>query len=136
MSAPSVSLGYVILYVDDVAASLAFYEEASGLTRRFFNDDNGVANGEMETGSTRLALASVELSKSNLKQDVVAAAPDKAPLGVEIALVTPDVPVLFDRAVGAGAAAVSEPAEKPWGQTVAYVRDNQGFLVELCSPLP
>jgi lactoylglutathione lyase len=23
----------------------------------------------------------------------------------------------------------------PWGQTVAYVRDNNGFLVELCTPM-
>ena len=30
------ALSYVILYVDDVAASLAFYEKAFGLTRRFF----------------------------------------------------------------------------------------------------
>jgi len=29
------SLGYVILYVNDVAASLAFYEKAFGLARRF-----------------------------------------------------------------------------------------------------
>ena len=136
MSTPSVSLGYVILYVEDVAASLAFYEEAFGLTRRFFNDDNGVAYGELETGSTRLAFASLQLAKVNLKQDVVAADPGKPPLGAEIALVTPDVAALFKRAVEAGAAAVSEPAEKPWGQTVAYVRDNQGFLVEICSPLP
>jgi len=31
---------------------------------------------------------------------------------------------------------VSEPETKPWGQTVAYVRDRNGFLVELCSPMP
>jgi lactoylglutathione lyase len=55
---------------------------------------------------------------------------------VEIALTTPDVPTLFQRAVQAGATAVSEPATKPWGQRVAYVRDNSGFLVELCTPMP
>ena len=55
MSAPSVSLGYVILYVKDVSASLAFYEKAFGLSRRFFNDDNGKAYGELETGAARLA---------------------------------------------------------------------------------
>jgi uncharacterized glyoxalase superfamily protein PhnB len=49
---------------------------------------------------------------------------------------TPDVPVLFKRAVNAGATTVSEPATKPWGQTVAYLRDNSGHLVELCTPLP
>jgi catechol 2,3-dioxygenase-like lactoylglutathione lyase family enzyme len=130
------SLGYVILYVNDVAASLAFYEKAFGLARRFFHDDNGKAYGELETGATRLAFASVVLATEHLKQPVVAAAPDQALLGVEIALTTPDVPALFKRALQAGATAVSEPATKPWGQTVAYVRDNSVFLVELCTQMP
>ena len=134
MNAPA--LGYVILYVNDVAASLAFYEKAFGLTRRFFHDDNGKAYGELETGATRLAFASVALATEHLKQPVVAAAPNQAPLGVEIALTTPDGPALFERAVKAGATAVSAPATKPWGQTVAYIRDNCGFLVELCTPMP
>lgn len=130
------TLGYVILYVDDVAASLAFYEKAFGLARRFFHDDNGKAYGELETGATRLAFASVALATEHLKQPVVSAAPGKPPLGVEVALTTPDVPALFDHAVKAGATPISAPTTKPWGQTVAYVRDNSGFLVELCSPLP
>jgi uncharacterized glyoxalase superfamily protein PhnB len=130
------SLGYVILYVNDVAASLAFYEKAFGFARRFFHDDNGKAYGELETGATRLAFASIVLASEHLRQEVVAASPGKAPLGVEIALTTPDVPALFTRAVTAGARAVSEPATKPWGQTVAYLRDNSGFLVEICTPMP
>ena len=130
------SLGYVLLYVNDVAASLAFYEKAFGLTRRFFHDDNGKAYGELETGATRLAFASVALAEEHLKQKVMAAAPDKPPLGVEIALTTPDVPALFKRAMTAGATAISEPATKPWCQTVAYLRDNSGHLVELCTPMP
>src|SRR6185436_2037027 len=124
MSSPSVSLGYVILHVKDVSASLTFYEQAFGLSRRFFNDDSGKAYGELETGAARLAFASLELAKTVLKQEVVAASPDKAPLGVEIALVTPDVPALYARAVKAGATEVSEPTAKPWGQTVAYLRDK------------
>ncbi|HXR48544.1 MAG TPA: VOC family protein [Candidatus Limnocylindrales bacterium] len=130
------SLGYVLLYVSDVAASLAFYEKAFGLARRFFHDDDGKAYGELETGATRLAFVSLALAREHLKQEIVAAAPDKAPLGVEIALTTPDVPALFQRAVKAGAAVVSEPATKPWGQTVAYLHDNSGHLVELCTPMP
>ena len=130
------SLGYVILYVNDVTSSLAFYEKAFGLARRFFHDDNGKAYGELETGATRLAFASIALAREHLKQEIVAAAPDKSPLGVEIALTTPEVPALFNRAVKAGATAVSEPETKPWGQTVAYLRDNSGHLVELCTPMP
>ena len=136
MSTPSVSLGYVILYVKDVSASLAFYESALGLSRRFFTDDNGKAYGELETGAARLGFASLELARSHLKQELVVASVDKAPLGVEIALVTADVAALYARAVKAGATSVGEPAAKPWGQTVAYLRDKDGFLVELCTPLP
>ena len=136
MSTHSVSLGYLILYVTDVSTSLAFYEKAFGLSRRFFHEDNGKAYGELETGAARLAFASLELAHEHLKQEVVAASLNKPPLGVEIALVTPDVPALFARAVKAGATAVCEPAAKPWGQTVAYLRDNAGHLVELCTPLP
>ena len=135
MSAPSASLGYVILYVKDVSTTLAFYAQAFGLSRRFFNDDNGKAYGELDAGTARLAFYSFELAKTQVKE-FVAAAPDKAPLGFELALVTPDVPGLYARALKAGATAVSEPATKPWGQTVAYVRDKDGHLVELCTPLP
>ena len=135
MSPSSVSLGYVILYVKDVSASLAFYEEAFGLSRRFFNDDNGKAYGELETGAAHLAFYSFELANEHLKQGIVVASPDKAPLGFEIALVTPDVPALYARAVKAGATAVSAPETKPWGQTVAYLRDKDGHLVGLGTPL-
>ena len=137
MSTPSASLGYVILYVKDVSASLAFYEKAFGLSRRFYNDDHGKAYGELETGAARLAFYSFELANEHLKQGVVVATSDKkAPAGFEIALVTADVPALYARAVKAGATAVSEPAAKPWGQTVAYLRDKDGYLVGLCTPLP
>ncbi len=36
----------------------------------------------------------------------------------------------------AGATVVSESATKPWSQTVTYLRDNSGHLVELCTPMP
>ena len=57
------------------------------------------------------------------------------PLGIEIGLVTPDVPAAFARAVAAGATALQPPQAKPWGQTVAYVRCPDGSLVELCTPM-
>ncbi len=136
MSKPTVSLGYVILYVKDVSASLGFYEKAFGLSRRFYHNDNGKAYGELETGAARLAFASIELAAEHLQQEVVQTSPDKAPLGFEIALVTSEVATWYARALETGAASVSAPATKPWGQTVAYVRDLDGCLVELCTPMP
>ena len=55
-------------------------------------------------------------------------------MGAELMLVFADVEAAYARAVKAGAVAVSAPVLKPWGQQVAYVRDAQGVLVELCSP--
>lgn len=130
------SLGYVILYVGDVAASLDFYERAFGLKRRMFHDEDGKAYGELETGAARLAFASPALVDAHLKREVVIARPSAPPLGFEVALVAADVPALYARAVEAGAEPVSAPETKPWGQQVAYVRDNAGFIVELCTPLP
>ena len=38
-------------------------------------------------------------------------------------------------AVDAGANLYAEPVEKPWGQTVAYLRDPNGILIELATPV-
>lgn len=135
-SAPPVSLGYVVLYVKDVSATLTFYEQAFGLTRRFYNDDQGKAYGELETGAARLAFYSHELAKTQWKDGFQSTAPGKTPLGFEISLITSDVPALFARATKAGATVVGAPETKPWGQTTACVRDKDGHTVSLCTPLP
>jgi catechol 2,3-dioxygenase-like lactoylglutathione lyase family enzyme len=124
--------GYTIIYVADVAASLAFFEKAFGLKTRFVQEP---AYGELETGETALAFASHELGQGNLPGGYLAADASTLPIGIEIALVTDSVGEAHRRAVAAGAVSVKEPAEKPWGQTVSYVRTPDGILVELCSPL-
>ncbi|MGE4529162.1 MAG: VOC family protein [Rhodospirillaceae bacterium] len=125
-------LGYVILYVPDVRAAVAFYERAFGLSQRMITECGNFA--EMDTGDTALAFASEALLEGeNLGYRPLR--PGDAPPGAEIALVTQDVPAGLERAVAAGAALVKTPEDKPWGQTVAYVRDLHGFLVELCTPV-
>ena len=59
--------------------------------------------------------------------------PGEAPAGAEVALVAEDVPKAFAAAIAGGAVAYVEPITKPWGQIVSYVRDLNGFLVEICS---
>ncbi len=126
-------LGYTIVYVRDVPATVAFYERAFGLQRRFVHDSGSYA--EMETGATALAFVSQEQAGAVLPGGFEAIDPSKPPVGMEIALVTPEVPAAFTRAVDAGAVVVLEPTEKPWGQVVAYVRDLDGTLVEIASPM-
>jgi lactoylglutathione lyase len=38
-------------------------------------------------------------------------------------------------AVAAGATPMRPVEVMPWGQTIAYVADINGFLVELCTPM-
>jgi catechol 2,3-dioxygenase-like lactoylglutathione lyase family enzyme len=52
-------LGYTILYVPDVRASLRFYEQAFGLSTKFLHEVGDF--GELDTGSTSLAFCSQAL---------------------------------------------------------------------------
>ena len=120
--------GYTILYVRDVGASVDFYERAFGLERRLVHESGEYA--ELETGATALAFASHALAAENLP----AHSGTDGGGGFEVCLVTEDVPAGYRRAIDAGADPVSEPASKPWGQEVAYVRDPDGVLIEIASP--
>ena len=126
-----IRLGYVILYVQDVRKTVAFYQQAFGLKQHFLHESYQYA--EMETGSTLLAFADEQFVKEtqqfrpNRLQD--------QPAGAEIAFVVDDVEGQFQKAIDAGAVQVAKPAQKPWGQTVSYVRDNNGFIVEVCSSM-
>lgn len=125
--------GYTIVYVRDVGASLAFFEQAFGLQRRFLHESG--AYGELDTGTTKLAFAQHDTARGNLGHDYVAADASPAPLGVEIGLTTQDVAAACEQARQAGARVLAQPATKPWGQVVAYLRTPDGTLVELCTPM-
>jgi lactoylglutathione lyase len=122
--------GYTILYVDDVPATLAFYGKAFGLATRYTHESGSY--GELETGATALAFVSHTLLRQIGKTP---ASPDLHKPTSEIALVTDDVAAAVERAVAAGAKLVQEATAMPWGQTIAYVGDLNGFLVEICTPV-
>ena len=119
---------YTILYVADVAVTLEFYERAFGIKQKMIHDSGDY--GELATGDTKLSFSSKSLMETLGKSpgDVDPAAPI-----FEIAFETDNVASALKRAVDAGATLVQDVEEMPWGQTTAYVRDNNGFLVELCT---
>jgi uncharacterized glyoxalase superfamily protein PhnB len=41
----------------------------------------------------------------------------------------------ISQAIEAGATLTEASKEKPWGQTVAYLRDLDGFLIEICTAI-
>ncbi len=126
-------LGYTIIYVPDVVASLKFFNDAFGIATKFLHESNDY--GELQTGETTLAFAAHALGESHFPNGFVKASESAKPLGMEIALVTDDVATAHARALHAGASELCAPVQKPWGQTVSYVRCPDGTLVELCSPI-
>ncbi len=119
---------YTILYVKDVETTLEFYKNAFGLTRRMLTDEGGYA--ELDTGDTVLAFASFE---TVARKSPAPASPD-APT-FELAFETDDVNAALARAVQEGAKPVQEATQMPWGQTVGYVSDPNGFLIEICTKI-
>jgi len=117
-----------IVYVPDVPAAVAFYGRAFGLEQGFADPGGTYATLAGEGGV--LAFASHDQAAQGVGEEARA-----APAGFEVWIETEDVPAAVERAVDAGAELVRPPVEKPWGQTVAYVRDPNGTLVELGEPV-
>ncbi len=128
-----VKLGYTILYVADVTKSIEFYESAFGFQRKFISPENDY--GELLTGETTISFASLELANSNLRSGFVVSKQTNKPFGIELGLVTENVLQVMEKAIELGAIIVEEPKEKPWGQTVGYIQDVDGFLLEICTPV-
>lgn len=128
-----IQFAYTILYVSDVKKSVDFYAGAFGFEVKFIAPGDDYA--ELLTGNTTLSFASHSLANSNLAAGFQESKPGSKPFGMELGFATPDVEAAVNSALAQGASLVEKPKEKPWGQVVAYVRDPDGFLIELCTPM-
>ncbi|MBE9032901.1 VOC family protein [filamentous cyanobacterium LEGE 11480] len=128
--------GYTIIYVEDVRQTIEFYTQAFGFEAGFIYDNDGSTDyGEMQTGDVTLAFAAHSMGEANFNGQYQKVSSQGLPFGYELAFVDEQVQAAYDRAITAGATAISPPTEKPWGQTVAYVRAKEGTLIEICSPI-
>ena len=123
-------LGYTLLYVEDVEATMDFYTKAFGLETNFLHDSK--AYGEMKTGETKLGFVQHGLASSHGFEYEKVSSGSKPP-GMEIGFISDDVAAAFQKAIDAGAKPLQEPKTKPWGQVVSYVKDCNGFIIEICS---
>ncbi len=125
------------IFVRDVPATVRFYEAAFGLKLRYLHPSSGYA--ELETGDTLLAFVGEDFLKDAALLGALGTRPNRPsadPIAAQIAFVTRNLNADWARALAAGATVVKEPEAKPWGQTVGYMRDINGILVELCTPSP
>lgn len=116
----AVRSGFPILSTDDLDRLVDFYCEAFGAERVYaFPDDDGKdAYVALRVGDTALGIGR-----------------ENGPLGaharVALWFYVDDVDESYLRALGAGATSESEPAEMPWGERVARVRDPDGLIISL-----
>jgi len=127
-----IKYSYTIMYVADVEATVKFYEEAFGFTRKFVTPEEDY--GELISGETTIAFAHLDLATSNLSRGYQQLNNEK-PFGIELGFVVEDVAKAIEQVVRAGGKIYEEQKIKPWGQTVGYVLDNNGFLIELCTAM-
>ncbi len=121
LSAPD----YVVLIVEDLSRALGFWTGVLGLR---LGHRSG-AYAQLETGHTRLAFYERSSMRATLGLGLQAPSPS-AP-GFEIGFKVPDVDRAYQELLALGAEPATPPADRPWGQRTAYVRDPDGHLIEL-----
>jgi lactoylglutathione lyase len=114
-----------IVCVEDVEASLAFYESVVGLERDHLDEDGSY--GELRSG---IGFAANWHAERHLDRPFRRNERDDIPLGFALDFVVDDVDAVFRRAIEAGAVAVWEPQDKPWGRAAMF-RDPDGVLVHI-----
>jgi catechol 2,3-dioxygenase-like lactoylglutathione lyase family enzyme len=124
---------YTIVYVSDVARTMSWFERVFGLERKALTDTGDY--GELRTGDVTLSFSSVWLGDPDRPPDYLHHDASALPFPYELAFATEDVDGLVQAALDNGASLVSAPVRKPWGQVVAYVRDPNGILIEICTPM-
>jgi lactoylglutathione lyase len=118
------TIGNVAIYVSDLARSERFYVDALGLdvlNRIDAPEVSEVIVGSPSTGS-QLMLAKATASADDVRPDGI----------WKVFLYTDDVEELQRRAVAGGAEWVSDPEHlERFNITIAFVRDPDGYLLEL-----
>jgi lactoylglutathione lyase len=122
------SVGYVILYVRDVEASVAFYRDALGLP--FKLRDAGYAE-EFVTGETKFGL----LDRTRASDLIRRESTEGGPAG-EVLFIVDDVDAEAERLRGLGVEFLSGPVDRPWGHRTLHLLDPDGFVVELAQKIP
>lgn len=120
---------YTILYVNDVEASIHFYQHVLGFPIKLRVE----SYVEFDTGDVTLSIN----SRQDVKEAVGLPVPEanQASHTFEIGFVVDDVEQTIASMKEKGVSIIKEPAKKPWGQTVAYVSDPDGHFIEICDAI-
>ncbi len=118
---------YVILYVRDLDASIAFYRDVVGLPFKFQQS----SYAEFATEGTKFAL----FERSAVPELIGRPVTEGGPSG-EVAFVVEDVDAEAERMRAAGVRVLSDPVDRAWGHRTLYVLDPDDHVVEFAQEIP
>jgi len=123
---------FPIIYVEDLAASLAFYRDLLGFSETYrFPPGEAAEFVALSLGeSASLALAAVTDGQVGAHGRTIQ---PRVGRQFELCVYTDDVDRAVDRLRGRGATVLAEPADQPWGERIAYVADPGGHPIMICA---
>jgi uncharacterized glyoxalase superfamily protein PhnB len=107
---------------------MAFYDRAFGMQKGRLADQE--VYGEMLGGDVKLQFVQEEFARRYVP-DFLPNRLERPAAGVEIGFLFDDVAAAYHHAIDAGYTSVAAPEKRPWGPTIAFVRDDEGVLVEM-----
>jgi lactoylglutathione lyase len=122
----------VVLFVNDFAKCLAFYEQTLGLTvvqreptfAAFKLQDQDFAIQDIETSADMV----------NMSTEAFVASQNKT-YPLLLCMRVDNVDDAYGTLIAKGVVFTAPPTDKPWGIRVAYFRDTEGNLWEMAHPL-
>jgi lactoylglutathione lyase len=123
-------LGYIVLFVEDLERTLAFYAGKVGLPVRFR------AEGYVELAVEGSKLAFLARSRvSELVGDAHAGRPTSGSHESSVTLLVEDIDRTHRELTARGVTFLGAPKDRPWGQRTAYFVDPDGHLIEIATNL-
>jgi catechol 2,3-dioxygenase-like lactoylglutathione lyase family enzyme len=132
MASFAVSRAGAILAVADVGRSAAFYRDVLGFEVEAEYDDPPYAT--LARAGTRLSLAEQGHPAEDRPGVAMVAPEDPARAAVVLVLEVADALAVHDGLAATGADLLAPPYSPPWGGHRFFVRDPDGFLVEVEQP--
>ena len=117
------------LTVDDIQASVAFYRDSLGfIVTDTIEDDGTVVGASIKAGVVEFLLAQDDFKKGRDRQKGV---------GFRLYCVThQDLDEVAENMKERGCTLDHDPVDQPWGTRDFAVRDPDGFMISISTPMP
>lgn len=127
-------LDYLVFYVESIPPILKFYQDAFGFEMKLLHESGEYAELSASEALT-LGFCTHTLAKTLFEGTYQPLSSDQPSPGLQISILVEDVASAYHHAIACGAEGLSPPKVMPWQFEVAFLKDPQGLIVEVCKRL-